>query len=129
MPLHILGPMVVIGILGIAVLLHLMGLTAPKRLTSEREALAAWRRAFPGSHPISARLSSDRRAALVTTHRNIGLVWCFGDDTVARGIKRATVRDTPLGLAFDMPDFAAPHVDVSLSAHDLTLWKDLVNDV
>ncbi|SHI96909.1 hypothetical protein SAMN05444000_10470 [Shimia gijangensis] len=128
MPLHILGPMVVIGIIGIAVLLHLMGRTAPRTLTNETDALAAWKRAFPNSVPVSALLSNDRKAALVTTHNNTGLVWCFGDDTVARGIKRAAVRETSKGLSFDMPDFAAPHVDVVLREPNLSTWKTLVND-
>ena len=44
MPLHILGPMVVIGIAGIVVILHLLGLSRTRRFDSEAEARAAWER-------------------------------------------------------------------------------------
>lgn len=123
MPLHILGPMVVIGIAAIALILHLMGRTSPRRLADETEARAAWEREYPENAALSVFLSTDQRAALIRATRGVGLVWCFGDDTVARIVTKSKTFRTDAGLAFERREFAARHIDVTLDADDLALWK------
>lgn len=127
MPLSVLIPIVVIGIAGIAVILHLLGLTAPRRLSDTAEALAAWAREFPETPAIAARLSADQRAALIElADGETGLVWCIGADTVARPLMGADVIDTKTGLDFHLHDMAAPHVSVALSAEERIRWKEFI---
>ncbi len=127
MPLSVLIPVVVIGIAGIAVILHLLGLTAPRRIADEAEALAAWAREFPEAPAIDARISADQRAALIELcNGETGLVWCIGADTVARPLAGADVIETETGLDFYLQDMAAPHVSVALSPQDRPRWKEFI---
>ena len=123
MPLTILGPLVVIGILAIALILHLLGRTAPRRFASEAEARDAWAREYPENMAVTVLLSSDNRAALIRATRGLGLVWCFGDDTVARVVTKSKTRPTAKGLAFERREFAARHINVTLNADDLATWQ------
>jgi hypothetical protein len=127
MPLSALIPVVVIGIAGIAVLLHLLGLSAPRRLAEPSEALEAWTREFPNAPAVAAHLSADQRAALILLANGAtGLVWCIGADTVARPLLGADVIDTGTGLEVYLHDMAAPHVSVVLSPQDRTRWKEFI---
>ena len=123
MPLHILGPLVVIGIAGIAVILHLLGRTSPRRFADEAEARTSWEREYPQNPALSVHLSSDNRAALIRATRGLGLVWCFGDDTVARVVTRSKTRPTATGLAFERREFAARKIHVTLDADDRAAWQ------
>lgn len=123
MPLTILGPLVVIGILAIALILHLMGRTDTRRFATEAEARDAWEREYPENPALKVLLSSDNRAALIRATRGLGLVWCFGDDTVARIVTKSKTHPTARGLAFERREFAARHIDVTLKADDRALWQ------
>ena len=123
MPLTILGPLVVIGILGIALILHLLGRTAPRRFANTAEARDAWAREYPENAAVTVLLSSDNRAALIRATRGLGLVWCFGDDTVARIVTKSKTHATATGLAFERREFAARHIDVVLNTDDLAQWQ------
>ncbi|MCW9043286.1 MAG: hypothetical protein OQK05_08070 [Pseudopelagicola sp.] len=127
MPLNVLLPVVVIGIIGIAVILHMIGLTAPRRLADKAEALAAWAREFPESPAIDARLSADQRAALIEcADGDAGLVWCFGADTVARPLVDFDLLDTETGLDIRLHDVAAPRVSVALTPEERPRWKGFI---
>lgn len=123
MPLIILGPLVVIGILAIALILHLSGRTAPRRLATEAEARDAWAREYPENPALTVLLSSDNRAALIRATRGLGLVWCLGDDTVARIVTKSKTHTTATGLAFERREFAARRINVTLDADTLALWQ------
>ncbi len=125
MPLSVLIPVVVIGIAGIAVILHLLGLTAPRRLTDRAEALAAWAREFPELPAAEARLSADQRAALILLpNGEAGIVWCFGADTVARPLAGSELRETETGFVIRLRDVGAPRVTVTLAAEERPRWKE-----
>lgn len=116
MPLSILLPLVVFGIAGIVLAVHLTGNSAPRRFTDPADAMAAWNRAFPTRTARSARLSDDARAALIETDAGPGLCWGFGADTTAHPFTtRCEVRDTGNGLRIRFHDIAAPGLTVTLA--------------
>lgn len=126
MSLEVLLALVVGGIAGIAVLLHVMGLTAPHVFKNGREAMAAWAREVP-EHPATGfHLSSDFHAALVTFDGGYGIVWSFGSDTVARVLGNSRANKTKTGLQFDFPDFGASKLDVALTEKDREVWINLL---
>ncbi|SFL47017.1 hypothetical protein [Shimia aestuarii] len=126
MPLEILLILVVGGISGIAVILHLLGLTSPRRLRDAEDARAAWLREFPYELPTDITLSADQRAALITTQAGPGLVWCLGADTVSRPLSGSDLSVTKNGLRVDFHDVGAPHARISLPDADRQKWRDLM---
>ncbi|MEQ9694215.1 hypothetical protein [Shimia sp. SDUM112013] len=126
MPLTILIPLVVLGIAGIAILLHLSGLTAPRRFDGVADANAAWLREFPEMPPIETHIDRDNRVAFVRTEQGDGLVWCMGADTVARPLADFDLMDIDGGLEVRFHDFSAPHAVLHLSDLDLPYWKHLL---
>ncbi len=123
MPLEILGPMVVFGIAGIALALHLLGLTSPLRLTSEEAARAAWLREFPDDEITSISLASSGRAALVQLSTSaLGLVHTMGADTMAHPLSGAIWHETAQGVRLTLPDFAAPRFDIALTPEERAHW-------
>lgn len=126
MPLSVLLPMVVIGIAGIALLLHRLGLSRPARLDCEAAAWAAWAREFPDDPARRATLASDRRGALIETETGRhGVVFVMGADTTARRLEGARLRQTAHGLRIDLPDFTAPHVTLALAPNEAARWPAL----
>ena len=126
MPLQILLPLVVGGIAAIAVILHLLGLSRPRRFDGVDDAMRAWRREQPDRPPTGAYLAGDGRAALITLDAGTGLVWCHGADTVARPLGGARITETAQGLRINLPDFAAPEVRCRLAREDREIWKKLL---
>lgn len=123
MPLEILGPMVVLGIAGIALALHLLGLTAPRRLTTKDEARAAWLREHPDDDIAQVLLARSGRAALITLASGArGLVYAMGADTCAHPLKGARWQQRKNALRVGLPDFAAPHFDIALAPDELPIW-------
>jgi hypothetical protein len=123
MPLSILLPMVVLGIAGIAVLLHLLGLSRRAVLADEAAARAAWLREYPGDAPVRVTLCHDRSAALIETGRGRGVVWPMGADTTARHLDGARLTPTRTGLRIDLPDYTAPRVHLTLDAGESARWQ------
>ena len=124
MPLQILGPLVVFGILGIAALLHFTGHSRAMTLHSADQALEQFARQFPDIRATSALLSSDSHAALITSDQGPALLWSFGQDTTARMITdQAKVTPTAKGLKFHLADFSAPAVAVTLNDPDRARWQ------
>lgn len=128
MPLSILGPMVLIGIAGIAILLHLLGLSRIASLNSEAAARAAWDDEFGAEDPAGAAvISHDGHAALIETRAGRhGIVFPMGTDTTARFLDGAEATVTPQGLRIDLPDFTAPHIRLRLDAGEAARWPDLI---
>lgn len=126
MPLSILLPMVIFGIAGIALLLHLLGLSRPAVLGSVAEARAAWLREFPEDRPTRILLSHDNHAALIDTPQGHGIVWPMGADTTARYLTGAGITRTGTGLRIDLPDYTAPHILLRLDAEELNQWPGLM---
>ncbi|MBY6067545.1 hypothetical protein KUW17_12385 [Leisingera aquaemixtae] len=121
MPLELLLALVLGGISGIAVLLHLTGCSRQVVLTAA-SARAAWLRHFPGDSVITVLPAASGRAALVQTEGGPGLLWAFGADTVGRHLAVGQVRETGTGLRFDFNDFAAPGLSLPLPERERRTW-------
>jgi hypothetical protein len=124
MPLSILLPMLGLGISGIAVLLHLLGLSRQATLADEAAARAAWLRAFPGDTPVRVTLCHDRSAALIATDTGRGVVWSMGADTTARYLNGAQIKPTRTGLHIDLPDYTAPRIQLTLDSGETAEWQN-----
>jgi hypothetical protein len=124
MPLPILLALVVSGIAGIALLLHITGNSRRFVIGSEAVALHEWARHFPDDPAHTAHLGGG--AALVQAAGGPGLVRAFGADSIAHRI--ASMTATPTGLRIGFHDFAAPDVVLTLAPHTandwLRLWKE-----
>lgn len=123
MPLEFLGLLVVGGIAGIALLLHLLGLSTSQQFVSEKDARAAWLRHRPDDQIVSVLLTQDHSAALIETKTGKGLVWSFGADSTARDLDLAKISETAQGLTFTLPEFTAPKVALHLSADEKSFWR------
>ena len=128
MPLSILLPMVIFGIAGITLLLHLLGLSRPAILADAAAARAAWLDEFPQDPPTRVTLSHDNHAALIETAEGHGLVWPMGADTTARYLTGARVARTGTGLRIELPDYTAPRIRLALDAAEIARWPALMED-
>lgn len=125
MPLELLLILVVTGIAGIAVLLHLLGRSDQARLFVE-DAHTHWHRHFPDDHIIDATVSADGRAALIRTDQGAGLLWAFGADTVGRHLTDFDMIETPTGLQIRFHDYATPKVSLHLAGQERAHWINLM---
>jgi hypothetical protein len=124
MPLSILLPMVVIGIAGIAVLLHLLGLSRPLRFADAAAARAAWAREFPELPAERVILCHNHAAALIETAQGDGVVWPMGADSTGRLLNGARIEPTAHGVRLHLPDFTAPYVHLHLDPDEAALWLE-----
>lgn len=128
MPLSILLPMVIFGIGGIAVLLHLLGLSKPLVLDSEAKARTAWLREFPEDDPTRITLCKGGAAAMIEAPPGFGIVWAMGADTTARYLTGAQITRTAQGLRIDLPDYTAPHISLMVDAVEADSWAKLLKE-
>ncbi len=126
MPLNILVPMVILGIAGVAVLLHLLGFSKRRHFADETEAHKAWLDEFPQDTPLRVVLSHDQSAALVETAKGYGLVWPMGADSTARFLDGAQVTATRRELQIVLPDYTAPRIALKLDHEELARWPALL---
>lgn len=126
MPLSLLLPMVILGIAGIALLLHVLGLSRPALLANAAAARSAWLREFPDDAPGRITLSHDNHAALIETAQGHGVVWPMGADTAARYLTGAQITRTEAGLSISLPDYTAPRIRLRLGADELESWPALM---
>ncbi len=77
MPLEILLVLVVGGIVGIALMLHLTGRSRLRVLTRD-VAQDEWIRHFPDDDVVDVTVSHDGHSALIRTRAGAGLLWSFG---------------------------------------------------
>ncbi|MGB1387554.1 MAG: hypothetical protein ACPG61_01560 [Paracoccaceae bacterium] len=122
MPLHILIIMVVIGIGGIALLLHLTGRSRTATMT-ETDAQQGWARHYPNDTVQHVTLAHDGKSALVLSDAGPGVLWVFGLDTVARHLRNCDVSETETGLRVDFHDYAVPPARFALSQDERTRWQ------
>lgn len=122
MPLDVLLVLVVGGISGIALLLHLSGRSKLLYMTAE-DARAAWHRHAPDDLIQEVTVASNGHAALVTTQQGMGLVWAFGADSVARPLHDFDLLDTRDGLRIAFHDFSAPEANLKLTEAERDIWR------
>ena len=118
MPLHILLILVIGGIAGIALLLHVLGHSRRFDLSDAGTARTEWLRHWPEDQVAHVYLTPD--AALIDTANGPGLLRPFGADTV--GHRLAEVAETPHGLRLSFADFAAPAITLPLPPETRALW-------
>lgn len=121
MPLPILLALVIGGISAIALLLHLSGRSA-LRVIGRDEAQALWRRHYPDDGVHGVTLAQNGHAALVETDQGPGLLWSFGDDTVARHLRNYDLTETGTGIDIAFHDYTAPHARLRLEQGERTSW-------
>lgn len=122
MPLTILLPMVVIGIAGIALLLHLLGYSRQVEIASAGDAARLWLENWPEDEVQDATVAADRHAALVHTGRGTGLLWSFGADTAGRLLHGAEAKQNGHGVVVHLHDFTAPSVTLHLRPEEVPAW-------
>lgn len=128
MPLYILGPMVVVGIAGVALLIHLLGLSKPRLLRSDQEAHDAWLREFPETKIQSASVSRAQTSALIRSDIGLGVVWSIGADTTARLLTQATFTADETSLNIHLPDYGAPHLRIPLTHDEIRHWTQAISE-
>ena len=126
MPLHILLILVAGGIAGIALVLHLLGLTNP-RVLDLTDLRTEWLRHYPddtfnAETSIDVMLNISGTHGLLRSDQGYGLIWTMGADTVGRRLDTATWRETPSGITFTFDDPATPRVVVQLEDSERVLW-------
>lgn len=126
MPITILLVLVVGGITGIAVLLHLMGKSSP-RLMDPEDARAAWHRHVPDDVIHQVILAENGQAALILTDQGPGLVWSFGIDTVARHLLDFDLIEDGNRLRVVFHDFTAPQAILHLTDTERQRWQSLMD--
>lgn len=125
MPLSVLLVLVIGGIAGIALLLHVSG-RSQRLVMSAEDARTAWHRHLPDDEIAEVIPSGSGHAALILTSQGPGLVWAFGADTVARRLIDYDLFETRNGLRVMFRDFTAPRVDIRLSASERDHWRDVM---
>lgn len=121
MPLSVLLILVGGGIAGIALALHLLGLSRLVPLDPDT-VRAEWLRHFPDEHVRDLRITSTGHAALVETESGPGLLWRFGADTVARHLSGVRVTRTRHGITLRLRDYTAPRVHLRLAPDECESW-------
>ncbi|MCP5072015.1 MAG: hypothetical protein GY947_01810 [Rhodobacteraceae bacterium] len=128
MPLSILLSLVIFGIAGIAVLLHLMGKSRQLVFESAPEVEHHWHRQHPDCRIERVAISKDGHTALVDSSCGVGLVWSMGADAACRLLEEGTeVADTGTGLMVTTSDYTAPSVKVALEdPEDRRVWTGMI---
>ncbi len=126
MPLEILLVLVIGGIAGITLLLHLSGRSRMFDLTPET-ARAQWMRHFPDDVIIDIAVAHNGHAALVRTEAGAGLLWSFGADTVARHLRDFDWLETSDGIDVQFHDFSTPRARLRLDETERRHWQHLMD--
>ncbi|WP_170784940.1 hypothetical protein [Ruegeria lacuscaerulensis] len=125
MPLGILLVLVIGGIAGITLMMHLAGKSRVTQLTPD-VAKAAWLRHVPGDKVVDVTITNDGHTALIRTPAGNGLVWSFGADTVARHLQDFDWMDHPKGFEVRFHDFGTPRVLIHLDDTERQHWHNLM---
>lgn len=125
MPLEILLVLVVGGIAGITVMLHLTGKSRLRVLTPE-SARSEWLRHAPDDAVIDVTVSHDGHAALIRTDAGNGLLWSFGADTVARHLLDFDLLEHPQGFEVQFHEFGTPKAIIHLDELERRHWQHLM---
>lgn len=122
MPLYVLLILVVGGISGVALALHMLGLSRVPRW-SEDQARAAWLREFPDMAPRAVTLNAAGTAAMIASDNSRGLVWQFGADSAVHLLEGHHLQDHRRGLRVVFADFAVPSTIIPLTDAETPIWK------
>jgi len=127
MPLPILGALVVLGIGGLVLLVHLLGGSKKLRYEDETAAAAALMADYPYVRIRQTVLADDQRAALFNLADGVGFAAPFGKGRLTRVLGPddvSGVEDGPDGLTIHLTDYTAPRLTVKLTnAETRAAWK------
>ena len=127
MPLEILLPLVIAGIVGGVGLVWLLQPTPPLVFTAREQAAEIWNRRNPDAPARSVHLNPAGSHALVETATGPGILWSFGADPVNRLLTPdCDIRETNGGLRITTHDFTAPRIDIPLDSTERRHWLDLL---
>ncbi len=106
---------VVFGIAGVVLLVHLTGGSAKVRLNERAIVLDKWHGEFPYISAKNALLDPDYNAALIDLmDGRTGILWAFGNDVVGRVLESGKLGIRKNKLIIDLPDFTAPHLVIRI---------------
>lgn len=129
MPLTLLLPLVVGGIIGIVLLVHVTRDRRPARLPDRDTLERLWRETAPDQR-ASIILAKDGCSALVSDDGEaLGLFWLVGGDPVVRTLSPGSLRaviPTDTGLTLHLASFDAPTVRLALSTRERDRWAPLL---
>lgn len=117
MPLPVLGALVVLGIGGLVLLVHLFGWSKRPQYADDREAAEALLTDYPHASVRAVFLADDRRAALFVLADGVGFAAPFGEGRLTRVIGADDVQrveDGPGGLTIRLNDYTAPRLSVAM---------------
>lgn len=124
MPLHILLILVVGGIAGIALALHLLGLSKAAPFTPDT-ARAAWLRNRPDDTILDLHVTHDGFAARVLTDQGRGVLWHMGVDSCARLLDGSeTLHARGNATTLHLNDYSAPRIRLTLSPAEQDDWAN-----
>jgi hypothetical protein len=127
MPLYYLGPIVVFGILGIALLLHVLGNSRRLRMQDAGQVRHLWLAQYPDTTVAQVEIADSGHQALVVTDQGPGLVWAMGADAACRLVPRGCeIRNTGKGLQVRLRDYTAPVVKIVLADGLCHQWKHIL---
>lgn len=127
MPLPILGALVVLGIGGLVLLVHMLGGSKKRLYEDEAAAAADLKQDYPQAQIRQTMLADDRKSALFTLSDGVGFAARFGQGRLTRvlhanDLKR--VEEGPDGLTIHLADYTAPRLLVRISsAQARAVWK------
>ena len=117
MPLPLLGALVVFGIGGLVLLIHLFGWTRQPAFADKDEAAQALLTDYPHAVIQNAGLADERRSALFVLPNAIGYAAPFGDGRLTRVIEVSDLKSVDAagdGLTLRLTDYTAPRLSVAM---------------
>lgn len=128
MPLHILLILVVGGIAGIALALHLLGMSQAPPLTPD-SARTGWLRHSPNDVIQEVTVTRNGRAARIATDTGRGIVWQMGADTCARLLDGQQQIHLHKGtVTVRLNDYAAPRIRLHLNPDEQDDWANWMTE-
>jgi len=128
MTLTVLLLLVAGGIAGIAVLLHMLGMSKPHIFEDEAEVKSVWLAEYPDTLVRDVLLSENRHFALISSSAGKGIVWPMGADGAARLLLGVEITDMPYGLELSLPDYTAPEIRLKLDPGEAKAWRRQIQE-
>jgi len=127
MPLTLPIPIVVCGILGIALLLHVLGNSRRLRMEDTEQVCRLWAAQYPKTSVQRVEIADNGHQALVLTDQGPGLIWAMGADAACRLVPRGSdIQETQHGLRVRLGDYTAPSIKIGLADGLRDHWKHLL---
>ena len=122
---------VIAGISGIVLLVHMLGGSHLARLDSQAGVLQMWQSEQPDHKAIGALLEPSAQAALIDLEAGgTGLLWAVGDTVAGRVLTAGSLAENAETLRITLPDFTAPQVEVTIAEPIVRrIWAETLKTV